>query len=698
MPFHAMRRHLSRLARCLALLACHALLVATAAHAQKAIEKDASGNLTASYSVGNRTLTIASGGTLNAVAGSNVILAGTTTLSGNITSNATLTGGTLANVTLAGNSTLAGNLTSNATVTHSGALTVTGNSTLGNATITGNLTLSGNNNTATPNRTIDLGTGPSSDGYFYPLKWGSGSRYTLGGGYSTFQGVPDHLGNFAYNQVQTAGDVNFGLGFEARFQNAPQGTDTEHYYFWNGPIGVSADSGGRTSRRIWQINTSWGTGYSAPPARPMGYSEIGYDVNKFYVDNGANYNGEFLIDFTSSPKRLTWQNAMTLNGALTIGGAITQSGTNTNTLSGATTIIASNASYAFASSASDSLLTLTNAVADTGARFVRGTATGEHITIGAAAGGGIFGGSPSLSNAFVIQRAGNPTIRDLYFRSYDGTTYTQDGRLTAAGLWILGEGADDTVNRLQVYGNALFTASNGNTVRILNAAQGAGNAGIWLNDASSPSATNYALLGSGTNTVLNSPNGSILFRNGNNDRATLTSTSFAIDLTTQATSTTVASLQTDGGLGVVKKTFLGDDLTIVPAGDTASTIFFSGTTVAGNPSIWFRQASPSNTNYALSGSSSNTILNVPTGGTVRLRVANSDYLTLTSSALVVQNAPVTLPSTDGSGYIQVVEQSSSPAAGSANSARIYAKDNGSGKTQLIVRFASGAEQVLATEP
>jgi hypothetical protein len=29
---------------------------------------------------------------------------------------------------------------------------------------------------------------------------------------------------------------------------------------------------------------------------------------------------------------------------------------------------------------------------------------------------------------------------------------------------------------------------------------------------------------------------------------------------------------------------------------------------------------------------------------------------------------------------------------------LYAKDNGSGKTQLVVRFASGAVQVLATEP
>jgi len=39
-----------------------------------------------------------------------------------------------------------------------------------------------------------------------------------------------------------------------------------------------------------------------------------------------------------------------------------------------------------------------------------------------------------------------------------------------------------------------------------------------------------------------------------------------------------------------------------------------------------------------------------------------------------------------------------PAAPAANSAVVYAKDNGSGKTQLCVRFNTGAVQVLATEP
>lgn len=51
----------------------------------------------------------------------------------------------------------------------------------------------------------------------------------------------------------------------------------------------------------------------------------------------------------------------------------------------------------------------------------------------------------------------------------------------------------------------------------------------------------------------------------------------------------------------------------------------------------------------------------------------------------------------GGRHIELVEVTE-PAAGAANSARLYAKDNGSGKTQLCVRFATGAVAVLATEP
>ncbi len=39
-----------------------------------------------------------------------------------------------------------------------------------------------------------------------------------------------------------------------------------------------------------------------------------------------------------------------------------------------------------------------------------------------------------------------------------------------------------------------------------------------------------------------------------------------------------------------------------------------------------------------------------------------------------------------------------PDAPAANAAHLFVRDNGSGKTQLCVRFASGAIQVVSTQP
>lgn len=61
------------------------------------------------------------------------------------------------------------------------------------------------------------------------------------------------------------------------------------------------------------------------------------------------------------------------------------------------------------------------------------------------------------------------------------------------------------------------------------------------------------------------------------------------------------------------------------------------------------------------------------------------------------HTPLVMGSAAGQGFFQMPEQSSAP-SGVANTARLYAIDNGAGKTQLVVIFGSGAAQVLATEP
>jgi hypothetical protein len=49
------------------------------------------------------------------------------------------------------------------------------------------------------------------------------------------------------------------------------------------------------------------------------------------------------------------------------------------------------------------------------------------------------------------------------------------------------------------------------------------------------------------------------------------------------------------------------------------------------------------------------------------------------------------------GAIEISEQTA-PSAPASDKAVIFARDNGSGKTQLCVRFTTGAIQVIATEP
>lgn len=52
----------------------------------------------------------------------------------------------------------------------------------------------------------------------------------------------------------------------------------------------------------------------------------------------------------------------------------------------------------------------------------------------------------------------------------------------------------------------------------------------------------------------------------------------------------------------------------------------------------------------------------------------------------------------GSASIDFVEASADPSAPAANCGRLFLRDNGSSKTQLCVRFNTGAIQVIATEP
>lgn len=338
---------------------------------------------------------------------------------------------------------------SNGAVTLSIPSSLTGVSTITAAT-NADLTLtpggSTNNvvvaNTSNQNTRLDLGIGPAptptpSSAYFQPLIWSSGSRYTLDGGYSLFTtaaypaGIYDYLGGIAYNMKNSpvSGDVQYALAFESRFQNDPVGTDTEFYYAWNGPVGVSPDSGGRNSRRIFQNNTSWGTAYAAPSSRPMGYSNISFDVNSFALYNGAGGSNPALsLDFgnnSGTQAGYTWHwwggTAARFDGGLSTTNIVSNVSTGSSSIGGNTTILSNNASFTFttgAGSGSDAIYSAGDAVnGDSALRLGRNGLDGnEYMAFGASASGSLIGGTgyyldlvrgSSVSTPFFIRYSSN---------------------------------------------------------------------------------------------------------------------------------------------------------------------------------------------------------------------------------------------------------------------------------------------------
>lgn len=63
----------------------------------------------------------------------------------------------------------------------------------------------------------------------------------------------------------------------------------------------------------------------------------------------------------------------------------------------------------------------------------------------------------------------------------------------------------------------------------------------------------------------------------------------------------------------------------------------------------------------------------------------------------VGSGPIAGTFVDSTHAYVVLGEGSDP-SGTANAAQLFARDNGAGKTQLCVKFPSGAVQVIATEP
>ena len=81
---------------------------------------------------------------------------------------------------------------------------------------------------------------------------------------------------------------------------------------------------------------------------------------------------------------------------------------------------------------------------------------------------------------------------------------------------------------------------------------------------------------------------------------------------------------------------------------------------------------------------------VADGGNLRVRTTNGREFDTGTQGVMESLALL--------GFMELPEQASAPSAPSANRGRLYVEDNGSGKSRFMVRFPSGAAQVVATEP
>lgn len=82
---------------------------------------------------------------------------------------------------------------------------------------------------------------------------------------------------------------------------------------------------------------------------------------------------------------------------------------------------------------------------------------------------------------------------------------------------------------------------------------------------------------------------------------------------------------------------------------------------------------------------------------VKLKGVKQDRYGTTYEVVRMDGAGNTIMDEQALNFLEFDEQATAPAAPAADAVRIYAEDNGSGKTRLVAKFASGANVVLATQ-
>lgn len=151
-----------------------------------------------------------------------------------------------------------------------------------------------------------------------------------------------------------------------------------------------------------------------------------------------------------------------------------------------------------------------------------------------------------------------------------------------------------------------------------------------------------------------------------------------------------------GGADILKTddNFEAAQLRAINAANQGVIVLQLGTNGAANPQLKIDAAG---THYWGDGSAAQDT-NLYRGGANQLKT-DDDFMVGNSKILLDADGFINVNGIQGDGYVQFTnEQSSDPNAPAADAARLFIKDNGAGKTQLAVRFNTGATQIIATQP
>jgi hypothetical protein len=309
--------------------------------------------------------------------------------------------------------------------------------------------------------------------------------------------------------------------------------------------------------------------------------------------------------------------------------------------------------------------------------------------------------TPSGGKGIVITGATETTTQPLLDLTQtwnaSGTTFTAvklnvTNTASAAGSLLMdlqvGSNSQVTVDKAGV-----IVSNSGAThqVRIGNAAGNTSFPGIWFLE-SSPSTSNYRLLSDTNTTYLNAPS-TVKIRANNADILTIDSGGFIVSLAATFAWGSELSIYRDAAdTFAVRRTTNAQKIRLY---NTFTTVDTAGE--------WFKLDWKTTSNQfrfgAVKGSSTGTA-----------RVATWDYGGTEASPTAAISVPITSGQvtfggglisggtiTHGANFIEYTEMTA-PAAGAADTVRIYAEDNGSGKTRLMALFASGAAQQIAIQP